>query len=128
MVARFVFSFDLIPHKPKSKKQEQDVQKINKKRNNNSSGMYGTYVFIILGQFSRNEEILVVINLLVWIEVYCDSEWHVVFLNDKKFEVLDAKKIETRIKFPLCYAVAFDAGFRICYSKTHLQNYKKNAE
>ena len=61
----------------------------------------------------------------VWIEVFCQNKWRVLSLKDERFVIADFEqssdekssrftidKLENEIKFPLCYAVAFNGGIR----------------
>ena len=118
LVTRLVFSFDVIYHKPQTKKQIQDRKKINDKIKNETSGELLTIsqLLVLYPYFS------------VWIEVHCGNKWLPILMQEKEFGIVETAEVEGLMKQPMSYAVAFDSGVRDVtarYAKDWLTSTKK---
>ena len=99
--ARLIISLDVIPHKPQSPNQIKKAKEVNKKRKNETS---------------------------VWLEVYCGRAWLPVVALEGDFEQAKVDEVETVMKWPMTYVVAFDSGTRDVtarYAKEWLTETKK---
>ena len=117
LVTRLVFSFDVIYHKPQTKKQIQDRKKINDKIKNETSGEL--FIFLLFNTKPYSS---------VWIEVHCGNKWLPILMQEKEFGIVENAEVEGLMKQPMSYAVAFDSGVRDVtarYAKDWLTSTKK---